>query len=112
MLSASLLVAALAAFSAEALLHRTGAMRNFLEWRLDELRRKPLPRTPVNKPPMVACLEFLVGRSDVLLSYSARNQSRSGDAIRYRNGPMSPWTIPKTSLMKSSCAEAFSSGPA
>src|SRR5215212_11815189 len=49
MLSASLLVAALAAFSAEALLHRTGAMRNFLEWRLDELRRKPLPRTPVNK---------------------------------------------------------------
>jgi len=40
-----------------------------------ELRRIPIPRTPVNKPPMVACLEFLVGQSDVLLSYSTRDQS-------------------------------------
>ena len=67
-----------------------------------ELRRIPLARTPLNKLPMVACFEFLVGRSDALLSYSVQDQSRSGGAIRYRNGPIPPWTIPKTSLMKPS----------
>ena len=79
-------------------------MRNFREWRLDKLRRNPLPRTRVNRaysssPLSVGCIEPLQGgktlsregaSADERASQKGKEQEhpRVGQGLYYSSGLM------------------------